>query len=549
MSWARDSIRALGRQPYCAILAGFFHAKLIPLLAETRYAEAMSPASSLPATSRARHRLSIRRLAAWLVASASDRKTSLWLVIGFAVAHALLWTFILINLKAAQDVHMDVAEAFAWGQKFQFGYGKHPPLAGWVAGLWFKIFPVADWATYALAMATVSCGLVICWLLALRVVDRRREFLVVVMLALYPIFNFKGFKYNPDLLQLVTLPLVVLAYLHAFEKRNVPAGLWLGLAGALALMTKYWGLTMIGAVGLAALIHPDRLLFLRSPGPWVAIATLGVAMIPHLVWLKEVDFVPLTYAGDVYGLSSRAQSIQLVLGYVGHNLALLAAPVALAAIALAWRPRWWATLVRQPLTLLTRTWSRGANPGVNASQALNIWIIQIVVAIGPPLGGVIFTVYMKTDWGISLFFLTPVALVAIPSLRVQKIALFHIAAIWLAVTLAALVASPYIAAREMAVNPNGAMTYGARSELARELTQAWHTRFNSRWGVPAAPGEVGEPMTFYSPDHPAPFTPGELWSSGLTSLEEAKRLRFLGICATPHRRPPVCDARVGATAV
>src|SRR3982074_2743336 len=211
----------------------------------------MATASFSPAASRARRRPAIRRLAAWLAARARDPKASLWLVIGFAAPHAVWWTFILINLKAAQDVHMDVAEAFAWGQKFQFGYGKHPPLAGWVAGLWFKIFPVVDWATYALAMATLGCGLVICWLIALRVVDRRRAFFVVVMLALYPIFNFKGFKYNPDLLQLVTLPLVVLAYLHAFEKRNVPAGLWLGLAGALALMTKYLGLTMIAPVGLA----------------------------------------------------------------------------------------------------------------------------------------------------------------------------------------------------------------------------------------------------------------------------------------------------------
>src|SRR3982074_952044 len=154
------------------------------------------------------------------------------------------------------------------------------------------------------------------------------------MIALYSTFNFKGFKYNPDLLQLVTLPLVVLAYLHAFEKRNVSSGLWLGLAGALALMTKYWVLTMIGAVGLAALIHPDRWLFLRSPAPWTAIVTLAVAMIPHLVWLRSVDFVPLTYAGDVYGLSSRAQSVQLVLGYLGHNLALLAVPGVLALIAL-----------------------------------------------------------------------------------------------------------------------------------------------------------------------------------------------------------------------
>jgi 4-amino-4-deoxy-L-arabinose transferase-like glycosyltransferase len=524
------------------------HAKLIPLMSKTLYAEAMSTASFLAAASRARRRPTIRRLAAWLAACASDPKAGLWLVLGFAAAHAVLWTFILINLKAAQDVHMDVAEAFAWGQKFQLGYGKHPPLAGWIAGLWFKIFPVADWATYALAMATLGCGLVISWLIALRVVDRRRAFFVVVMLALYPIFNFKGFKYNPDILQLVTLPLMVLAYLNAFEKRSVRSGLWLGLAGALALMTKYWVLTMIGAIGLAALIHPDRLKFLRSPAPWLAIVTLVVVMIPHLIWLREVDFVPLTYAGDVYSLSSRAQSMQLVLGYIGHNLALLAAPVALAAIALALVPRWWTKLVRQPSALFTQAWSSGENPGVNLSQALHIWIIQIVVAIGPPLGALFFIVYMKTDWGISLFFLTPLALIAIPAPRLRRIALFHLTAIWLAITLATLAASPYIAAEQMVASPNGAAAYGARSQLARELTQAWHTRFHTRWAVVAGTTEIGEPMTFYSPDHPAPFTPGEIWASGLTSLEEAKRLGFIGICDTTDGRLPVCEAWMAANA-
>src|SRR5580700_8950534 len=268
----------------------------------------------LPARRRKSRRLSVRRLAAWVAASATDRDGASAFVFAFAMIHALLWTVILINLKAAQDVHMDVAEAFAWGQKFQLGYGKHPPLGGWVAGLWFKIFPVADWAAYALAMTTLGIGLVICWLIALRVVDRRRAFFVVVMLALYPIFNFKGFKYNPDLLQLVTLPLVVLAYLDAFEKRSVRSGLWLGLAGAAALMTKYWVLTMIGAIGLAALMHPERLKFLRSPAPWVAIATLAVAMIPHFIWLVQVNFLPFTYAGESYSLADRALTNDQALG-------------------------------------------------------------------------------------------------------------------------------------------------------------------------------------------------------------------------------------------
>ena len=508
----------------------------------------MSTASILPATSRARRRPSIRRLAALLTASASNRKAGPWLVIGFAILHAMLWTMILIQLKAAQDIHFDVAEAYAWGQKFQLGYGKHPPLSGWIAGLWFQVFPVANWATYALAMATVSTGLVISWFTALRVVDRRRAFFVVLMLALYPIFNFKGFKYNPDLLQLVTLPLVVLAYLHAFEKRTARAGLWLGLAGALALMTKYWVLTMIGAVGIAALMHPERWLFLRSPAPWVAIGTLVVAMLPHLWWLKQVDFAPLSYAGDIYSLTDRAQCLQLVIGYVGHNLALLAAPIALAALLLALTPGWWASFRRQPLSLVTRTWSRGPNQAVNVSQALNVWIIQVVVAIGPPLGALAFIVYLKTDWGISLFFLTPLALVAIPSLRVPKIAVFYLAAAWLVITLATLAAAPRIAALEIADNPNGASGYSARSELARELTQTWHERFGSRWPIVAGTTEIGEPMTFYSPDHPLPYTPGETWSSGLTSLEEARRLGFIGICDTSDYRIKTCEAWMAANA-
>ncbi len=490
----------------------------------------------LPATLRKRRRLSLRRLAAWLVACATDRYDASALVLGFAAVHALLWTVILTNLKAAQDVHMDVAEAFAWGQKFQLGYGKHPPLAGWIAGLWFKMFPATDWSTYLLAMTTVACALVICWFIALRVVDYRRAFFVVVMLAIYPIFNFKGFKYNPDLLQLVTLPLLVLAYLDAFEKRSVRAGVLLGLAGALALMTKYWVLTMIGAVGLAALLHPDRARFLRSPAPWVAIVIAIVAMIPHAMWLAGVDFAPLIYAGDVYGHFTRTTTAMTVLGYVEHNLGLLVLPVLIAGLALV------GPNLRRPFTALASCWTPGANPGVNLPQAINVWVIQSIVAIGPPVGGLIFSVYMKTDWGISLFFLVPLALIASPRLRLPAIALFRISAAWLVLTLATLAASPTIALHEITDNPSAGFAYGARAQLARDLTREWQARFHSRWPVVAGTTEIGEPMTFYSPDHPAPLTPDEVWSSGLTSLEEAKRVGFIGICDTTDNRLPLCEA-------
>jgi hypothetical protein len=492
----------------------------------------MTEAISLPAASRGLRSV-MRRAAAWFAASAGDDQAGLRLVTGFALAHAVLWTLILTVLKAGQDVHFDVAEAYAWGQKFLLGYGKHPPLSGWVAGVWFMFFPAADWATYALAMATLGCGMVICWWLALRVVDRRRAFFVVVMLALYPIFNFKGFKYNPDLLQLVTLPLLVLAYLDAFDKRSARSGLWLGLAAAAALMTKYWVLTMIGAIGLAALLHPARLLFLRSPAPWVAIATLAVAMIPHFIWLVQVNFVPFAYAGDTYSITNRATINELVLGYLGHNLALLALPVALAALALAWPARGW-----RPFPF----WSRGPNPGVRFPQAINVWIIQAVVAIGPPVGAVIFEIYLKTDWGISLFFLTPLALIAVPSVRMPRIAPVRIATIWLVTTLAVFAASRQIVAYDAKEGHQEGTTWRARSELARQLSEVWHMRSPSRWAVVVAYNDIGEPVTFYSPDHPASLVPGELWSSGLTSFDEARKLGFIGICEVGDWKLEKCEA-------
>jgi hypothetical protein len=311
---------------------------------------------------------------------------------------------------------------------------------------------------------------------------------------------------------------------------------------------------VIGAVGLAALIHPARLLLLRSPAPWVAIATLAVTMIPHVTWLVGVNFVPLTYAGETYELSSFAQTAQLVLGYLGHNLALLAAPVALAAIALTWSWRGWSWRTwssqerswRWPMP--SPFWSRGANAGVHTAQALNVWIIQGILAVGPPIGALIFKVYIKTDWGIPLFFLVPLALVAIPALRVPRIALFNLTAAWLVITLAALAAAPRIVAYELGQGRTAGATYRARSELARELTEVWHARFHSRLPVIAAYMDTGQPITFYSTDHPASLTPGEPWSSGLTSLEEAKRSGFIGICETGDWKLQRCEAWMKANA-
>src|SRR5262249_60331197 len=136
---------------------------------------------------------------------------------------------------------------------------------------------------------------------------------------------------------------------------------------------------------------------------------------------------------------------------------------ALAPLAVAFRPGW-----PKP------AWGHGMPARPDTAQAINVWLIQLIVAIGPPLGGLAFKIYMKTDWGISLFFLVPLSLVAMPSLRVPAVALFRITAIWLIASLATLVAAAPIATFEMANNPSAANSYAARSQLPPALTPARH---------------------------------------------------------------------------
>ena len=150
-------------------------------------------------------------------------------------------------------------------------------------------------------------------------------------------------------------------------------------------------------------------------------------------------------------------------------------------------------------------------------------------------------VYIKTDWGIPLFFLVPLCLVALPRLWVPRAALVRLAAIWLVMTLAVLLASPLLARMGVRQTAEVGSTSNPLSQFAEQLTTIWHQRFPTRWAVVAGTTEVGEPMTFYSPDHPVPLTPGEVWSSGLTSLTEAKRLGFIGICDTTDNRLAECD--------
>ncbi len=464
-----------------------------------------------------RWQLNGRRLGAWFVAAASlDRRAATTLVLAMSIAHAVIWTVILTYLKSGLDIHMDTAEAFTWGRQFLLGYGKHPPLSGWIAGLWFRVFPAADWAAYGLAMATTAVGLVATWAIARRVLNPRRSMFVVLLLMIYPIVNFKGYKFNPDLLQFAILPLLVFVFIRAFETRQIKWGTVLGIVAALALLTKYWALLMIGAIGLAALCHPDRWLFLRSGAPWAAMAVFAVLVAPHVYWLIGSNFEPLDYASRNYVGTRGPSAAPFVLGYLRQAVLLWIPPLLAGLFALRFRTVWF-----QP-------------PPRDAVQRSNAWLVWFILAaliVVPALAALALNVAMKSDWGIPLYFLVPVAVLALPHLSIPRAALVR-AGIVVAgfVAVSAVLAPFYMNVRLGLGDAKSATNYlRSRSVLMRDLTEYWHHRYNAP--LPAVIGgeELALLAAFYSPDHPI-VVAFEHRLLPQAKIQALRRSGFIGLC-------------------
>ena len=78
--------------------------------------------------------------------------------------HLIIWT--IIPYLSNKNLPLDVIEALAWGQNFDLGYTKHPPLSGWIPGILFKFFGNKDWVYYLLSQIFIIVSFIFIWKLA-----------------------------------------------------------------------------------------------------------------------------------------------------------------------------------------------------------------------------------------------------------------------------------------------------------------------------------------------------------------------------------------------
>lgn len=219
----------------------------------------------------------------------SLEKAGIWTLLA---VHLLGWTIVPWLTNTA--LPLDVIEAIYWGHEWAWGYDKHPPLSAWTA----EAFAVAfgDLGPYLLSqvcLVSAACGI---WLIGgemkLRT-SQRVAGLLLMETVLY--YNYTSPEFNVNIIQLPFWAFGWLFGIRAATSGKYAEWIGLGVCVGLAALGKYLGVFMLVPLFLAYFQRGELKRVLTSPGIYLAGVVSILVFLPHLLWMKDHDWITVTY--------------------------------------------------------------------------------------------------------------------------------------------------------------------------------------------------------------------------------------------------------------
>ena len=346
-------------------------------------------------------------------------------VLALAV-YAVLWTLYGTVAKSGQGLHPDMTELIDWSRHLAWGY-KHPPLAAALVWLWFKVFPLAAWSYYLLAMLMPAIALWIVWRLTADYLDIEKRLFGLALLTLVPFFNFHALKFNVNTVLMPLWAATTLWFLRAYTTRSALYAALAGIGAAACMLGKYWSIFLLAGLAIAALSDSRRAIYFRSAAPWITVAAGAIVLAPHLVWLYQNDFAPFAYAVGIHGAKPFSETVVAALGYLAGSAGYVAVPVIIALIA--GRPG--------RAALADMVWP--ADPERRLAAAA-FWAPLLLPVVGALASGTDIT----SLWSMSAWTLLPVLLLSPPAMTIANVDTRRLLAFAVALPLVMLIVSPAI---------------------------------------------------------------------------------------------------------
>lgn len=260
--------------------------------------------------------------------------------LGLVTLQIAIWT--LVPTITQPNLPLDAIEMLSWGNQWEWGYTKHPPLPAWAAELVFALSGQSNWSIFLLSQVCVTGSVWCLWRLGIDLGDRERAWRAAVVTLLCPYFNLLTPEFNNNIAVFPFWSWTTWCVYRGVRDQRWPSWIGGGIGLGLAILCKYSS-AIIGLVLLLYLLLSNRgRRCWRTPGPWLMAATTIAVVWPHLWWLITHGAEPLAYASQRTRGDNSLLGVSLsVLGFLGTQLGVISPMfVALWPLSPWWPERW-----------------------------------------------------------------------------------------------------------------------------------------------------------------------------------------------------------------
>lgn len=248
--------------------------------------------------------------------------------------------WVVVPTLATSSYPLDVIEGIVWGQEWQWGYYKHPPLPSWLLYGFYAVF--GQTGPYLLSQLSLITALWFVYALAKQLVSvEKARFAAVLLLASF-YYTWPSLEYNHNIAQLPIWAAIGYFYYQAIQNNQGKYWLIFGMLCGLGLLTKYTTMLWLLCLLLYTFTRSYRYIW-QGTAVWLGIVAAFVVFLPHLYWLYSHDWLPFDYAlgrADSSGFwQGRLTAAKFLAAQLINHLPLI---LILLCTAVVWRLRWFA---------------------------------------------------------------------------------------------------------------------------------------------------------------------------------------------------------------
>jgi 4-amino-4-deoxy-L-arabinose transferase-like glycosyltransferase len=245
----------------------------------------------------------------------------------FIISHLIFWT--LVPYLTNHNLPLDTIEALAWGSKLDWGFNKHPPMSAFFPEVFFQIFGSQDWAYYLLSQIFVLISFYYVFKFSKEIFNNDLFGLISLLLieGIY-FYNFTTPEFNVNVCQLPFWSLTVYFSWKIYNSREIKFidCFLVGLFAAFGFLSKYLFIYLLASIDLLFIY----LIFIKKDRKFdfkylITAEVFLIALVPHLIWLNNNEFITITYGLARTGLeqSSLIDHIKFPLIFLIKQITLL----------------------------------------------------------------------------------------------------------------------------------------------------------------------------------------------------------------------------------